>query len=94
VHYGAGYTGNGVGPSWLGGQLLAALALREDVGSPLVRRDVPQLPPEPLRSLGTALVSRALLSLDEAENADARPAPVATFVAGLPQRLGLRIAAR
>jgi glycine/D-amino acid oxidase-like deaminating enzyme len=94
VHYGAGYTGNGVGPSWLGGQLLAALALGEDVSSPLVRRHVPQLPPEPLRSLGTALVSRALLSLDEAENADARPSPVATFVAGLPQRLGLRIAAR
>jgi glycine/D-amino acid oxidase-like deaminating enzyme len=94
VHYGAGYTGNGVGPSWLGGQLLAALALREDVGSPLVQRHVPRLPPEPLRSLGTALVSRALLSLDESENADAPPSRVATFVAGMPQRIGLRIAAR
>jgi len=94
VHYGAGYTGNGVGPSWLGGQLLAGLALGEDVGSPLVRRHVPQLPPEPLRTIGTALVSRALLSLDEAENADVRPPRVATFVAGMPQRLGLRIAAR
>jgi glycine/D-amino acid oxidase-like deaminating enzyme len=94
VHYGAGYTGNGVGPSWLGGQLLAALALGDDVGSPLVRRHVPRLPPEPLRSIGTALVSRALLSLDESENADARPSRVATFVAGMPQRIGLRIAAR
>jgi glycine/D-amino acid oxidase-like deaminating enzyme len=94
VHYGAGYTGNGVGPSWLGGQLLAALALGDDVRSPLVRRHVPRLPPEPLRSLGTALVSRALLSLDEAENADARAPRLATFVAGMPQRIGLRIAAR
>ena len=94
VHYGAGYTGNGVGPSWLGGQLLAGLALGEDVSSPLVRRHVPQLPPEPLRSIGTALVTRALLSLDEAENADVRPSRVATLVAGMPQRLGLRIAAR
>jgi glycine/D-amino acid oxidase-like deaminating enzyme len=94
VHYGAGFTGNGVGPSWLGGQLLAALALGEDVQSPLVRRHVPRLPPEPLRSLGTALVSRALLALDEAENADVAPHRLATLVAGLPQRIGLRIAAR
>ena len=27
IHYGAGYSGNGVGPSWLGGQILASLAL-------------------------------------------------------------------
>ena len=30
MHYGAGYTGNGVGPSWLGGQILASLALGSD----------------------------------------------------------------
>ena len=30
MHYGAGYTGNGVGPSWLGGQILASLALGLD----------------------------------------------------------------
>src|SRR5262249_19230866 len=30
VHYGAGYSGNGVGPSWLGGQILASLALGAD----------------------------------------------------------------
>jgi len=94
VHFGAGFTGNGVGPSWLGGQLLAALALRQEVRSPLVRRHVPRLPPEPLRSLGTVLVGRALLALDEAENADRRPPRLATFVAGVPQRIGLRIASR
>ena len=27
IHFGAGYSGNGVGPSWLGGQILASLAL-------------------------------------------------------------------
>ena len=27
VHYGLGYSGHGVGPSWLGGQILASLAL-------------------------------------------------------------------
>ena len=30
IHYGAGYSGHGVGPSWLGGQILASLVLRAD----------------------------------------------------------------
>ena len=30
IHYGAGYSGHGVGPSWLGGQILARLALGVD----------------------------------------------------------------
>ncbi len=30
IHYGAGYSGNGVGPSWLGGQILASLVLGAD----------------------------------------------------------------
>ena len=28
IHYGVGYSGNGVGPSWLGGQILASLVPR------------------------------------------------------------------
>ncbi len=30
IHYGAGYSGNGVGPSWLGGRILASLVLGAD----------------------------------------------------------------
>jgi glycine/D-amino acid oxidase-like deaminating enzyme len=94
IHYGAGYTGNGVGPSWLGGRLLAALATGEEVTSPLVHRKAVKLPREPLRSLGASLVRRALLAIDEAE-ASGRPAPaVARAVAGLPKALGLPIASR
>jgi glycine/D-amino acid oxidase-like deaminating enzyme len=94
IHYGTGYTGNGVGPSWLGGRLLASLALGDDVSSPLVRREVPRLPPEPLRTLGAWLVRRALLAIDEAE-ATGRPAPAgARAVASLPRALGLRVASR
>ena len=94
VHYGAGYTGNGVGPSWIGGRLLASLALGEEVTSPLVRRRPQHLPPEPLRSLGAALVRSAVLAVDDAESAG-RPAPrVARAVAALPAVLGLRIATR
>ena len=52
IHYGAGYSGHGVGPSWLGGQILASLALGADdewTRLPLATRHVPSLPPEPFR---------------------------------------------
>ena len=94
VHYGAGYTGNGVGPSWLGGRILASLALGEEVLSPLARRRVPPLPPEPLRTLGARLVRRALLAVDDAEAAARRPPRGAVAVARLPELLGLRVASR
>ena len=42
IHYGAGYSGHGVGPSWLGGRILASLALGADdewTRLPLATRD-------------------------------------------------------
>jgi glycine/D-amino acid oxidase-like deaminating enzyme len=94
VHYGVGYTGNGVGPSWLVGRALASLALREPVRSPLAARRVPVLPPEPLRTLGARVVRRALLAVDDAETSGRQPSRWATRVAQLPSLLGLRVASR
>jgi glycine/D-amino acid oxidase-like deaminating enzyme len=94
VHYGLGYTGNGVGPSWYVGRLLAGLALGEQVESPLLSRRAPTLPPEPLRSVGAQVVRRALLSVDDAESGGKRPSRLATGVARLPELLGLRVASR
>ena len=94
VHYGLGYTGNGVGPSWLVGRALASLALGERATSPLAARHVPTLPPEPLRTVGARVVRRALLAVDDAETAARRPPRWATGVARLPALLGLRVASR
>jgi glycine/D-amino acid oxidase-like deaminating enzyme len=94
VHYGVGYTGNGVGPSWLVARALASLALGEAVTSPLAARRVPTLPPEPLRTLGASVVRRALLSVDDAETAARRPSRWATSAARLPSLIGLRVASR
>jgi glycine/D-amino acid oxidase-like deaminating enzyme len=94
VHYALGYTGNGVGPSWLVGRTLASLVLGEEVTSPLVTRHVPALPPEPLRSLGARIVRRALLALDDAEESARRPPRWAVGVARLPELLGVRVASR
>src|SRR3989440_11393426 len=58
VHYAAGFTGNGVGPSWLVGRTLASLALGEHPRSPLLAARAPSLPPEPLPSFGASVVRR------------------------------------
>jgi glycine/D-amino acid oxidase-like deaminating enzyme len=94
VHYALGYTGNGVGPSWLVGRTLASLVLGEDVASPLLTRRVPRLPPEPLRSIGARIVRRAILAVDDAEESARRPPRWAVGLAHLPELLGVRVASR
>ncbi|MSO58238.1 MAG: FAD-dependent oxidoreductase [Thermoleophilia bacterium] len=94
VHHGFGFTGNGVGPSYLGGEILARLALdrRDELTALALVDPAPKLfPPEPLRWLGGSLIREALVRRDAAQAAG-RPVPAATeFVASLPRRLGLRL---
>jgi glycine/D-amino acid oxidase-like deaminating enzyme len=94
VHYAAGFTGNGVGPSWLVGRTLAAVVLGEGEGSPLLAERAPALPPEPLRSVGASVVRRALLAVDEAETEGRRPPRWAQLVRRGPELVGLRVASR
>ena len=97
VHYGAGYSGHGVGPSWLGGQILASLALGlEDEWTelPLVRRRLPRLPPEPFRYLGGRAIRAAIMATEEAEEAGRRVALPARALASVPRLLGLRVGTR
>jgi glycine/D-amino acid oxidase-like deaminating enzyme len=97
IHYGAGYTGNGVGPSWLGGRILASLALGSDDDwsrLPLVHRPLKKLPPEPINFLGGSLVRAAMLSVEQAEEDGRHASMPARFVASLPRRLGLRVGTR
>jgi glycine/D-amino acid oxidase-like deaminating enzyme len=94
VHYAAGFTGNGVGPSWLVGRTLARLALREDVDSPLLAGRAPALPPEPLRSFGARVVRRALLAIDDAETTGRQSPRWASAIRRVPELIGLRVASR
>jgi glycine/D-amino acid oxidase-like deaminating enzyme len=94
VHHGYGFTGNGVGPSYLGGQILARLALdrRDDLTRlALVDPDRKLFPPEPLRWAGGSLIRDALVRKDRAEDEGRCPNPLTAAVAGLPQRLGLHL---
>jgi glycine/D-amino acid oxidase-like deaminating enzyme len=97
VHYGLGYSGHGVGPSFLGGQILASLALERDdewTALPLATRRVPKLPPEPLKRLGGGLVRSAILACERADEEGRRAALPARAVAELPRLLGMQIGTR
>ncbi|CAN5163692.1 FAD-dependent oxidoreductase [soil metagenome] len=97
IHYGAGYSGHGAGPSWIGGQVLASLVtgvMDEWTGLPLVNRSMRMLPPEPFRRLGGGAVRAAILACEEAEE-EGRQGPLAArAVAGLPRLLGMQLGTR
>jgi glycine/D-amino acid oxidase-like deaminating enzyme len=97
IHYGLGYSGHGVGPSWLGGQILASLAVgRNDEWTqlPLARRRVPALPPEPLKRIGGGVVRAAIIACEEADERGARPSLIARAGAAIPRLLRMQIGTR
>jgi glycine/D-amino acid oxidase-like deaminating enzyme len=91
VYYALGYTGNGVAPSHLAGRVLADLATGADTDAtrlPMVNPKLRQFPPEPFRSIGAAVVRRAIIANDTAEERGVKPNPVAATIARLPRRMG------
>jgi glycine/D-amino acid oxidase-like deaminating enzyme len=97
IHYGAGYSGHGVGPSWLGGQILASLALRQDdewTRLPLATRRVPGLPPEPIKRLGGGLVRSAVMACEAAEERGERAPLAARAGAAIPRLLRMELGTR
>ena len=85
VFYGVGYSGNGVGPSHLGGKILASLALeKQDEWSNcgLVRPLGRDFPPEPMRYFGGKFVRRAIARTDAAADANRTPGPLTRYLAG------------
>lgn len=97
VHYGGGYSGHGVNPTYIGGQCLASLVLGErDMWSslPLCTRELPRLPPEPFRFLGGYAIRSAIISCEDAEERGERGTRAARAISALPRLLGLRIGTR
>ena len=97
VHFGCGYSGHGVNPSWIGGQCLASLVLGTSdmwTNLALCTRALPSLPPEPLRYLGGTAVRQAILACEDAEERGRPPPLAASAIAALPRLMGLRIGTR
>ncbi|HSP74517.1 MAG TPA: FAD-binding oxidoreductase, partial [Gaiellaceae bacterium] len=97
IHYAMGYSGHGVGPSWLAGRALASLVQGADdewTRLPLVNRRAATVPREPFRRLGGGAIRAAILACEEAEQ-DGRKAPLAArFGAFVPRALGMRLGQR
>jgi glycine/D-amino acid oxidase-like deaminating enzyme len=94
VHHGFGFTGNGVGPTYLGGEILARLALdRRDERTALaiVEPGRKLFPPEPFRYVGGSLIRRGFMRRDAAEDEGRVPDPVTRFVTSVPRFLGMRL---
>jgi glycine/D-amino acid oxidase-like deaminating enzyme len=97
LHYGAGYSGHGVGPSVIGGQILASLALGADdewTRLPLATRRVPSLPPEPFRRLGGGLVRHSIMRCEAAEEQGRRRPLYARAGAAIPRLLRMELGTR
>jgi glycine/D-amino acid oxidase-like deaminating enzyme len=94
VHYGFGYSGNGVAPSHLGGRIIAGLVLGADepvTRLPLVNRRPRPLPPEPFRFIGARILREAMIRREDAEEAGGRPHRLLRELSRLPRRLGYHL---
>ncbi|MEO8247055.1 MAG: FAD-binding oxidoreductase [Chloroflexota bacterium] len=94
IHYGFGYSGNGVGPSHLGGRILAALALESD--EPVTRLAVVRavshaMPPEPFRYAGARVLRAAMIRREDREEAGRRAPWWLRQLTSLPRRLGYHL---
>jgi hypothetical protein len=54
----------------------------------MVNRKPKLFPPEPLRSIGAAVVRRAIIAKDTAEEQGRHPNPIASAIARLPRKMG------
>ena len=86
IVYGVGWSGNGIGPSVLGGKILASLVLdRDDEWGrhPLIDRRARRFPPEPIRFLGAHVVRAAVAARERAEIEGRKTSLLATRLASL-----------
>jgi glycine/D-amino acid oxidase-like deaminating enzyme len=94
VHFGFGYSGNGVAPSHLGGRILAGLVLGTDEAVtrlPMVDARVRGFPPEPLRYVGARVLRAAMIRREDGEEAGRTPPRWLRELTRLPRRLGYRL---
>ena len=95
VHFAFGFTGNGVGPTFLAARALSALALdRRDRYSrlPIVESGAGAwVPPEPLAFVGGSVVRSALLRVEKAAENGERPDAVSRAVCAAPRLVGMHL---
>jgi glycine/D-amino acid oxidase-like deaminating enzyme len=91
VYFAGGYTGNGVAPTRIAGEVLADLITGADTDAvrlPMVNARPRAFPPEPLRSWGAMVVRRAMIAKETAEEQGRTPGFVVSQLAKTPRRMG------
>jgi glycine/D-amino acid oxidase-like deaminating enzyme len=96
IHFMHGYSGNGVGPSVVGGRILAARALEATadpaLALPLANGYAPRaFPPEPARFVGARLVREAAARRESMEERGRKPGRLLREVSRLPRRMGYHL---
>ncbi|HSL77062.1 MAG TPA: hypothetical protein VK867_08965, partial [Candidatus Limnocylindrales bacterium] len=96
IHYGHGYSGNGVGPSLVGGRILAAKAVEavDDpaLALPLANGRAPRtFPPEPARFVGARLIREAAARRESLEERGEDPGRLLRELSRLPRRMGYHL---
>jgi glycine/D-amino acid oxidase-like deaminating enzyme len=96
IHHGHGYSGNGVGPSVVGGRILAARAVeRSDdpvLALPLANGRAPRaFPPEPARYLGARLIREAAVRRETAEERGRSVDPLTRELSRAARRFGYHL---
>lgn len=95
IHWGHGFSGSGVGPTWLGGQILAALA-QDRLDDPVARlglvgsRPRP-FPPEPFRSVGARLIREAIVETEQRDDLGGYVPPPLRWLTRLPRAMGYQL---
>ena len=91
VYYAAGYTGNGVAPTRIAGEVIADLITGADTDAvrlPMVNARPRPFPPEPLRSWGAMVVRRAMIAKETAEEQGRTPGFIVSQLSKTPRRMG------
>ena len=94
IHFGFGYSGNGVAPSHLGGRILAGLVLGSDdpvTRLPLVGGVPRRFPPEPFRYVGARVLREALIRREDGEEEGRHAGVALRTLTSLPRRLGFHL---
>jgi len=95
VHWGHGFSGTGVGPTWLGGRILAALA-QGRLDDPVARLGLVgnrprRFPPEPFRFLGARVIREAIVEAEQRDDLGGYVPPPLRWLVRLPRKMGYEL---